>query len=134
MNSRIVSAFRIVAFVEALTWLGLMIGMYFKWIAETGEAGVKIFEARDVILHAKSVTIDGVWSSIGSSNLDRRSVLFNDEVDVIVLGGTSGARMEAIFDDDFKEADRIDAEACSKRSLSERFDELAARLLWEYWL
>ena len=43
MNSRIVSAFRIVAFVEALTWLGLLVGMYFKWIAETGEAGVKIF-------------------------------------------------------------------------------------------
>jgi cardiolipin synthase len=64
------------------------------------DAGVKIFEARDVILHAKSVTIDGVWSSIGSSNFDRRSVLFNDEVDVIVLGGTSGTRMEAIFDDD----------------------------------
>jgi len=43
MNSRIVSAFRVIAFVEALTWLGLLIGMYFKWIAETGEAGVKIF-------------------------------------------------------------------------------------------
>src|SRR6476660_4326260 len=43
MNSRIVSAFRIIAFVEALTWLGLLVGMYFKWIAETGEAGVTIF-------------------------------------------------------------------------------------------
>jgi integral membrane protein len=43
MNSRIVFAFRVIAFVEALTWLGLLIGMYFKWIAETGEAGVKIF-------------------------------------------------------------------------------------------
>jgi integral membrane protein len=43
MNSRIVFAFRVVAFVEALTWLGLLVGMYFKWIAETGEAGVKIF-------------------------------------------------------------------------------------------
>jgi integral membrane protein len=43
MNSRIVSAFRIIAFVEALTWLGLLIGMYFKWIAEAGDAGVKIF-------------------------------------------------------------------------------------------
>jgi len=42
--------------------------------------------------------------------------------------------MEAIFDDDFKEADRIDAAAWSKRSLSERFDEMVARLLWEYWL
>ena len=98
------------------------------------EAGVQIFEARDVILHAKSVTIDGVWSSIGSSNFDRRSVLFNDEVDVIVLGRATAARMEAIFDDDFSQADRIDLQRWSQRSLSERFDELVARLLWEYWL
>jgi cardiolipin synthase A/B len=98
------------------------------------EAGVKIYEARDVILHAKSVAIDGVWSSIGSSNFDRRSVLFNDEVDAIVLGGTTGARMEAIFDDDFKQSDRIDAQAWRERSLSERFHEMIARLLWEYWL
>jgi integral membrane protein len=43
MNSRLVPAFRIVAFVEALTWLGLLIGMYFKHVADAGEAGVKIF-------------------------------------------------------------------------------------------
>jgi integral membrane protein len=43
MNSRIVSAFRIVALAEALTWLGLLIGMYFKYVPESGEAGVKIF-------------------------------------------------------------------------------------------
>jgi cardiolipin synthase len=95
---------------------------------------VKIFEARDVMLHAKSATIDGVWSSVGSSNFDRRSVLFNDEVDVIVLGGASGARIEAIFDDDFKQADRIDPRTWSDRPLSERFDELVSRLIWEYWL
>ncbi len=43
MNSRIVSAFRVVAVVEAMTWLGLLVGMYFKWIAETSEIGVKVF-------------------------------------------------------------------------------------------
>ena len=43
MNSRIVSAFLVIAVVEALTWLGLLIGMYFKWIAKTGELGVKVF-------------------------------------------------------------------------------------------
>jgi cardiolipin synthase A/B len=98
------------------------------------EAGVKIFEARDVMLHAKSVTIDGVWSSVGSSNFDRRSVLFNDEVDVIVLGGASGARVEAIFVDDFREADRIDLQAWRERPLAERFHEVVSRLIWEYWL
>ncbi len=97
-------------------------------------AGVRIFEARDVILHAKSVTIDGVWSSIGSSNFDRRSVLFNDEVDVIVLGGSTGTRMEAIFNDDFGQADPIDPLAWSERPLAERLDEFMTWLLWEYWL
>ncbi len=43
MNSRIVTAFRVISFVEALTWLGLLVGMYLKWIAETTEVGVKIF-------------------------------------------------------------------------------------------
>ena len=43
MNSRIVSAFRIIAVVEALTWLGLLVGMYVKWVAGTSEVGVKVF-------------------------------------------------------------------------------------------
>ncbi len=43
MNSRIVSAFRIIAVVEAMTWLGLLIGMYVKWVAGTSEVGVKVF-------------------------------------------------------------------------------------------
>ena len=43
MNSRIVSAFRIIAVVEAMTWLGLLVGMYFKWIDGSTEVGVKVF-------------------------------------------------------------------------------------------
>ena len=43
MNSRIVSAFRIVAVVEAFTWLGLLVGMYVKWVAGASELGVKVF-------------------------------------------------------------------------------------------
>ncbi|MGS0687880.1 DUF3817 domain-containing protein [Nakamurella sp. GG22] len=43
MNSRIVSAFRIIAVVEAMTWLGLLVGMYVKWVAGTSEVGVKVF-------------------------------------------------------------------------------------------
>lgn len=43
VNSRIVSAFRVVAVVEAMTWLALLIGMYVKWVAATSELGVQIF-------------------------------------------------------------------------------------------
>ncbi|AZI57365.1 DUF3817 domain-containing protein [Nakamurella antarctica] len=45
MTSRIVPTFRVLAFVESLTWLGLLIGMYFKWIAKTTEVGVQVFGA-----------------------------------------------------------------------------------------
>jgi integral membrane protein len=43
MNSRIVAAFRIVAVLEAVTWLGLLIGMYFKYVPDSGDGGVKTF-------------------------------------------------------------------------------------------
>src|SRR5260221_13279456 len=80
------------------------------------EAGVQIFEARDVILHAKSVTIDGVWSSIGSSNFYRPSVVFKADVDVIVPGRATPGRMEAKLDDEFGQADRSDPRRWRQRS------------------
>jgi integral membrane protein len=43
MNTRLVTAFRVVAFAEAVSWLGLLIGMYIKYVPETTQAGVKIF-------------------------------------------------------------------------------------------
>jgi hypothetical protein len=49
------------------------------------EAGVKIYELKDALLHAKSVVIDGTVTIIGSSNLDMRSFLHNDEVNAIVI-------------------------------------------------
>ena len=66
------------------------------------EAGIHIHEIDDAVLHAKVSTIDGVWTSIGSSNLDRRSAVLNNEVDAVVFGrataGAVEARMRAWFD------------------------------------
>ena len=50
------------------------------------EAGARIFEMQNAVLHSKLAVVDGVWTAIGSSNLDRRSVVFNNEVDAIILG------------------------------------------------
>src|SRR5215469_7437976 len=61
------------------------------------KAGVKIFELQDGMLHSKTVVIDGVWSTIGSSNFDHRSILFNDEVDAVVLGHDTAQQLEALF-------------------------------------
>jgi len=48
------------------------------------EAGVKFFEYRPALLHAKTIVIDGMWATVGSTNLDNRSFAMNEELNVIV--------------------------------------------------
>jgi len=95
------------------------------------EAGVKIYETRDVVLHSKTVVIDGVWSAIGSSNFDHRSVLFNDEVDAIILGKETADALERIFEDGMKISVAIDRETwVDGRPFTERARGFFARV-WQ---
>ena len=94
------------------------------------EAGVKLYEIQNEVLHSKTATIDSVWSTIGSSNFDHRSVLFNDEVDVVVLGRATAAQLEAEFQADEAKSRMIDATTWSHRPFEERIRELFARL-WQ---
>jgi cardiolipin synthase A/B len=96
-------------------------------------AGVKIYERRDAMLHAKTATIDGVWSCVGSTNLDWRSFLHNDEVDATILGRAFAAQMQAAFNADVEASDEIALERWETRAIDLRVKEWAARL-WEYWL
>ena len=70
------------------------------------EAGIEIREVQGAVLHAKLVVADGVWSAIGSSNFDRRSVAWNNEVDAIVLGADTAARLEALLARDWDRRSR----------------------------
>jgi cardiolipin synthase A/B len=94
------------------------------------EAGAKIYEYRAAILHSKAVVIDGVWSVLGSSNFDHRSVLFNNEVDAVVLGAANASQLEAMFDDELTRATPIDEQTWRHRPISERLREAFARA-WE---
>ena len=91
------------------------------------ESGVRIFEIDGIVLHSKTVTIDGVWSAIGSSNFDHRSVLFNDEVDAIVLGTDTARGLEERFEEDRKVAKEINLEAWRKRPLPDRIGDFIQR-------
>ena len=93
------------------------------------EAGVHIYELQDVVLHAKTSVIDGAWSAVGSSNLDDRSVIFNNELDALILDGAFGKKMEAMFSGDVAHSREIDPRQWAHRSLRERFDEWWARLV-----
>jgi len=96
-------------------------------------AGVKIYERRGAMLHAKTATIDGVWSCVGSTNLDWRSFLHNDELDATILGREFAGQMEAVFAADLEASEAIDLERWKARPFAFRLKEQAARL-WEYWL
>lgn len=61
------------------------------------EAGVRIFEWQGAMIHAKTAVVDGVWSRIGSSNLNTASLLGNWELDVGVLDEDLGGQMEGLF-------------------------------------
>lgn len=96
------------------------------------KAGVRIHEVRDGMLHAKVATIDGVWTAIGSSNLDRRSYVYNNEIDAIVLGRETAAATEALLRGWIGHAERVTLPEWRARSNSERARELLARVWSRY--
>lgn len=101
--------------------------------SELLEAGVKIYERGTALLHAKTIVIDGVWSTIGSANLDWRSFLHNAELNAVILGPGFGKQLETMFESDLRESTRIESTAWDRRPIDVRMKEWAARV-WEYWL
>ncbi len=97
------------------------------------KSGVKLYERRAAMLHAKTAVIDGVWSTVGSTNMDLWSFLRNDEVNAIILGRDFADEMEAMFERDLENSHQIHLEQWKKRPLSERLREWFSRLL-QYWL
>ena len=97
------------------------------------EGGVEIYELRGALLHAKTAVIDEVWSTVGSTNLDWRSFVHNDELNTIVLGEEFGRAMEGMFEADLRDATRIERARWKERSIGDQIKERAGRLL-EYWL
>ena len=96
--------------------------------AQLLEGQVKIYERRGALLHAKTAMIDGVWSCVGSSNLDWRSALDNDEINAVILGRDFAQKMQAAFHRDMASADAIDLASWNKRPLLMRLKEFSARM------
>ena len=96
-------------------------------------SGIKIYERKNALLHAKTALIDGVWSTVGSTNLDWRSFLHNQELNAVVLGAEFGARMRKAFDEDLTQSQQITLEQWEQRPLDLRVKEMFGRL-WQYWL
>jgi cardiolipin synthase len=97
------------------------------------KSGVHIYERQDALLHSKTIVIDDVWSTVGSSNLDWRSFLHNYEANATILGWEFGKEMEAMFARDLSNSERITLDEWKRRPVAARVKEWAAKI-WEYWL
>jgi cardiolipin synthase A/B len=95
--------------------------------SELMDAGVKIYLWQGEMLHAKTANIDGVWSTVGSSNLDWWSIARNDEINTVVLSEGFGRRMQEMFMSDLENARKIDLEHCERRSFLKRIEEAIVR-------
>lgn len=104
-----------------------------SYYARLLRGGVAIHERRGAVMHAKTACIDGVWSTIGSTNLDWRSFLHNDEINAVIIGRGFAAQMEAMFEADLAQSDEVTLERWKARGLLNRLKEWTARL-GAYWL
>jgi cardiolipin synthase len=95
--------------------------------------GVQIFEREGALLHAKTAVIDGVWSTVGSTNLDWRSFMDNDELNAVILGRDFAAQMVAVFARDQAASQAIERHAWQQRPLQFKLKEWLAQW-WARWL
>ncbi|HEV8689371.1 MAG TPA: phospholipase D-like domain-containing protein [Ideonella sp.] len=96
-------------------------------------AGVRIFERRGAILHSKTALVDGVWATVGSTNLDWRSFMHNHELNAVVLGAEFGRQVQAMFDKDLAASDEVLPASWAARPANLRLVEWFGGI-WAYWL
>lgn len=90
------------------------------------KGGVAIYEYRAALLHSKTMVIDGVWMTVGSTNLDHRSFALNDELNLVAYSPSAARRLEQIFAEDLKHSRKVEYGRWSRRGIMDRLLELFA--------
>jgi cardiolipin synthase len=88
--------------------------------------GIRIFEYQPTMMHAKTMVVDGIWTTIGSSNFDDRSFRLNDEVNVNIYDAGIAAQMEKMFQEDLARSREIVAAKWLRRPVFDKLKEAVA--------
>jgi cardiolipin synthase len=86
--------------------------------------GVEIYEYEPALMHSKAMVVDGVWSTVGSANLDYRSLAINEEINLVVYDAGVAAQLEKSFQEDLKHAKKLTYEAWESRPFLDKIFEL----------
>lgn len=87
------------------------------------DSGIRIFRFRDAMVHAKTATIDGNWSTIGTANVDRLSMQGNYEINVEIIDPDMAGAMETIYAVDLENSVELTAGEWESRDIYRRFTE-----------
>ena len=107
-------------------WLPFLAARYY-W-TDMLAAGVKVYQYTPGMMHSKYVLVDGEWASVGSANMDNRSLLLNFEANCQLFDEKLVAELEREFLKDLEESVRIDPAGFANRPVLSRIAENAARL------
>ena len=94
------------------------------YYGEMLDAGVRIFRFQGAMVHAKTSTIDGRWSTVGTANIDRLSMTGNYEINVEFIDSDFAREMERIYQTDLSNCVELTAEEWDRRGIHRRFTEL----------
>ena len=119
--------------VPSFTDSGLILHASRASFDELLSGGVRIYEQRYALLHAKTAVIDTALSMVGSANLDMRSFLHNNEVNAVIVGSGFAQRLEQTFERDLKDSKEVRLEQWRKRPWLARLKEMGSSL-FGYWL
>lgn len=120
--------------VRILT-VGRLTDVKTPWLAgrtsyeELTEHGVRIFEYQPAMMHAKSMVIDGEWSTVGSLNFDNHSLALNDESNLVVLDRAFAGLMDSVFLEDVRRSTEMTPSVLAARPWWQRVLESGAAVL-----
>lgn len=92
------------------------------------EAGVQVYHYTKGFVHAKTMVVDGVFSTVGTANMDYRSFNINFEVNALIYNQDFSTKLVHLFKQDIKDSKPIDITSWQKRSNTTKFIEAIARL------
>ncbi len=108
-------------------WIPFLAARYY-W-SELLDSGVKVYQYANGMMHAKYMLVDGEWASIGTANMDNRSLFLNFEVNCLIYDARAVAELEAQYSKDLELSVQLDPAVYAARPYSARLAENAARLM-----
>jgi cardiolipin synthase len=108
-------------------WIPWFAGRYY--FDDVLNAGVKVYQYTRGMMHSKVMLVDGEWASVGTANLDNRSLHLNFEVNCLMYAREVVAELERAFQEDLQVSIQLDREAFAHRPIAGRVVENACRLL-----